>query len=80
MNTILKILFALFLAGVFYGIYLNTQGDDFHHQVFGISILFFSLIVMPLFIYHRYQQGKYKKYVLDPKSKNPFKIDEDKLK
>ncbi len=79
MKTVLKILFALFIAGVFYGIYLNIQGDDFYHQVFGISILFFSFIVMPLFIYHRYQLGKYKKYVLDPKSKNPFKIDEDKL-
>ena len=80
MKTFLKILFALFIAGVFYGIYLNIQGDDFYHQVFGISILFFSFIVMPLFIYHRYQQGKYKKYVLDPKSKNPFKIDEKDLK
>ena len=80
MKTVLKILFALFIAGVFYGIYLNIQGDDFYHQVFGISILFFSFIVMPLFIYHRYQQGKYKKYLLDPKSKNPFKIDEKDLK
>ncbi len=80
MKALLQILFALFILGVFYGIYLNVQGDDFHHQVFGISIIFFSFIVMPLFIYYRYQQGKYKKYVLDPKSKNPFKIEEEDLK
>ncbi len=57
--------------------YANIEKAD---VVIGLGVLFLSFILMPLFIYHRYQQGKYKKYVLDSKKKNPFQIDEDKLK
>lgn len=51
-----------------------------YRTVIGLSILFLSFILMPLFIYYRFRRGKYKKYVLDSKSKNPFKIDEENLK
>ncbi len=79
MKNFLLILFGLFIAGVFYGIYLNIEGNVFYHIVFGVSIIFFAFIFMPLFIFYRYQKGKYKKYKIDPNSKNPFKINKDQL-
>jgi len=79
MKIFLQILFALFILGIAGGIYLQATGNQKYHVVFGVSIIFFSFIIMPLFIYHRHQLGKYKKYVFDPKSKNPFKVDKDKL-
>ena len=80
MKLFLQFIFVLFILGVIAGIYLQTIGDKNYHIVFGISILFFSFIVMPIFIYHRHQLGKYKKYQLDPKSKNLFKLKEEDLK
>lgn len=79
MKLFLKILFALFILGVFTGIFLQLSGDKNYEIVFGLSILFFAFLFMPLFIYYRYKKGKYKKYQIDPNSKNPFKI-EDKSK
>lgn len=62
------------------GVYLKYQDHPKGEIVIGLSILFLSFILMPLFIFYRFRNGKYKKYVLDPNSKNPFKIDEEKLK
>ena len=62
-----------------FGGYLNLIGNSFYDVVIGIDILFLSFILMPLFIYYRYKKGKYKKYVIDPKSKNPFKINQKDL-
>lgn len=30
----------------------------------GLGVLYMSFILMPIFIYHRYKDGKYKKYVI----------------
>ncbi len=62
------------------GAYLKYQNHPKGEIVIGLSILFLSFILMPLFIFYRFKNGKYKKYVIDPKSKNPFKIDEENLK
>ena len=62
------------------GAYLKYQNHPKGEVVIGVSILFLSFIIMPLFIFYRFRNGKYKKYVLDPNSKNPFKIDEENLK
>jgi len=62
------------------GAYLKYQDHPKGEIVIGLSILFLSFILMPLFIFYRFRNGKYKKYVLDPKSKNPFKINEEDLK
>ena len=58
------------------GGYLKYQNHPKGEVVIGLSILFLAFILMPLFIFHRFKGGKYKKYVIDPKNKNPFKIDE----
>ena len=80
MNLLLKILFVLFLGSMVVGFYMKFTNQENADIVIGLGVLFLSFILMPIFIYHRYQQGKYKKYVIDPKSKNPFKIDEEDLK
>lgn len=80
MKILLKILFVIFLATLTVGFYLKYfTGYEKADAIVGIAILFLSFILMPLFIYHRHRLGKYKKYVLDGKKKNPFKIDEDKM-
>ena len=80
MKILLKILFILFLGSMVIGFYMKYSNTENADIVIGLGVLFLSFILMPLFIFYRYQQGKYKKYVLDPKSKNPFKIDEKELK
>lgn len=79
MKLFLQILFAAFVLGIAAGIYLQLTGDKNYEIVYGLSIIFFAFLFMPCFIYYRYKKGKYKKYVLDPNSKNPFKIDQKDL-
>ncbi|AUC16829.1 hypothetical protein BTO06_17505 [Tenacibaculum sp. SZ-18] len=66
MKTLIKILFVIFLVWMATGVYLlNTQ----HEQakiVMGLGVLYMSFILMPIFIYHRYRNGKYKKYIIKP--------------
>lgn len=79
MKIVLKILFFIFIGGLIAGFYLQNTNNESYQIVFGLDILFLSFILMPLFIYYRYKNGKYKKYVIDPNKKNPFKIDEKDL-
>ena len=80
MKLLLKILLILFLGAMIIGFYMKYSNNENADIVIGLGVLFLSFILMPLFIFHRHQQGKYKKYVLDPKSKNPFKLKEEDLK
>jgi len=79
MKIIVKILFYVFLIWILLGGYLAYIDFPKSEKIIGFGVLFLFFILMPLFIFHRFNQGKYKKYVLDPKSENPFKIDKDKL-
>ena len=64
MKTLIKILFVIFLIWMATGIYLlNTQHEK-AQIVMGLGVLYMSFILMPIFIYHRYKDGKYKKYVI----------------
>ncbi|CAL2062446.1 hypothetical protein [Tenacibaculum sp. 190524A05c] len=64
MKTLLKILFVIFLIWMITGIYLlNTQHEK-AQIVMGLGVLFMSFILMPTFIYYRYKDGKYKKYII----------------
>lgn len=65
MKLLLKILFALFVLGIATGFVLQIFDHEEHRMVIGLSILFLSFILMPLFIFYRFRKGKYKKYVLD---------------
>ncbi|NVK51976.1 MAG: hypothetical protein HWD85_03500 [Flavobacteriaceae bacterium] len=74
MKIFLKVLFIIFIVWMCVGVYLlNTQ-----HQkaqiVMGLGVFYLSFVLMPIFIYHRYRDGKYKKYQLnDEKLKNWLK-------
>ncbi|MBE7629421.1 hypothetical protein [Tenacibaculum piscium] len=65
MKTILKILFIIFLLWMLTGAYfLNTE----HLKapiIMGLGVLYMAFILMPLFIFYRYKDGKYKKYVIN---------------
>ncbi|MDO6740842.1 MULTISPECIES: hypothetical protein [Polaribacter] len=56
------------------GIYLVNTEHEKAQIVMGLGVLFLSFLFMPLFIYYRYRDGKYKKYILnDEKLLNAFK-------
>ncbi|MCB0475813.1 MAG: hypothetical protein KDC69_09055 [Flavobacteriaceae bacterium] len=79
MKLVLKILFLIFLVMLVIGFYLKNREYVKADLIIGLDVLFMAFVLMPLFIFYRYRQGKYKKYAIDPKSKNPFKIDKDKM-
>lgn len=80
MKLFIKILFVIFVAAICIGFYLKSDNHPKADIIIGLDILFLTFVLMPFFIYFRYRKGKYKKYILDPNKKNPFKIEEDQLK
>ena len=79
MKIVLKIFFFIFLGLMILGAYLKYINHPKSDIALGLGAFLMAFVLMPLFIFHRFKNGKYKKYVLDPNSKNPFKIDKDKL-
>ena len=69
MKTLLKILFILFLVWMTIGIYLLNIEHEKAQIVMGIGVMYMSFILMPIFIYYRYKDGKYKKYIIENKDK-----------
>jgi multisubunit Na+/H+ antiporter MnhC subunit len=77
MKLALKIMFVIFLVWMIIGFYLiNTEHQE-AQVVMGLGVFYFSFLLMPLFIYYRYRDGKYKKYILnDEKLMKAFKNQE----
>ena len=74
MKLVLKIMFVIFLIWVTIGIYLINIEHEKAQIVMGLGVFYFSFLFMPIFIYYRYKDGKYKKYILnDEKLKKAFK-------
>ena len=74
MKLALKIMFVIFLVWMTIGFYLINIEHQKAQVVMGLSVFYFSFLVMPFFIYYRYRDGKYKKYILnDEKLLNAFK-------
>ena len=74
MKTLLKILFVIFVIWMCVGIYLLQTEHPKAQIIMGLGVFFLSFLLMPIFIYHRYKDGKYKKYQLnDEKLKNLIK-------
>lgn len=74
MKKILIFLFITFLVWMIIGITLINQQHEKAEIVMGLGVLFLSFILMPLFIYYRYKDGKYKKYIInDQKLTEAFK-------
>lgn len=74
MKLVLKIMFIIFLVWMIAGIYLLNIEHEKAQIVMGLGVFYFSFLFMPFFIYYRYKDGKYKKYILnDKKLKEAFK-------
>ncbi len=69
MKLLLKILFAIFIIWMIIGIYLLNIDHPKSPIVMGLGVFFLSFLLMPLFIYYRYKDGKYKKYIIDKNRK-----------
>lgn len=67
MRTLLKILFIIFVVWMCVGGYLLNTEHPKAQIVMGLGVFFLSFLLMPIFIYHRYRNGKYKKYQLNDK-------------
>jgi len=67
-------MFIIFLVWMVTGLYLINTEHEKAQIVMGLGVFYFSFLFMPLFIYYRYRDGKYQKYILnDEKLKNAFK-------
>jgi hypothetical protein len=67
MKLVLKIMFAIFLVWIAVGIYMLNIDHEKAQITMGLGIFYFSFLLMPIFIYYRYKDGKYKKYILNDK-------------
>lgn len=71
-NTVL-IMFIIFVIWMLTGAYLVNIEHEKAQIVVGLGILYLSFIFMPFFIYFRYRDGKYQKYIInDEKLKQAF--------
>lgn len=73
MKLALKLMFIIFIIWVVTGIYLLNTDHEKAQIVMGLCVFYFSFLFMPFFIYYRYRDGKYKKYILnDQKLRDAF--------
>ncbi len=62
---LIKILFLLFILWMATGTILLNLAHPKAQIVMGLGVLYMAFILMPIFIYHRYKDGKYKKYIIN---------------
>ena len=73
MKLAIKIMFIVFVIWMIIGAYLLNTEHEKAKVVMGLGVLYLSFLFMPLFIYYRYRDGKYKKYILnDQKIREAF--------
>ena len=79
MKLLLKVLFITFVIWMCVGVYLLKTEHPKAQIAMGLGVFFLSFILMPIFIYYRYRDGKYKKYIInDEKLRKAFnRKDED---
>lgn len=65
MKLVLKILFIIFILWMCIGGYLLRIEHPKAQIIMGFGVFFLSFVLMPAFIYYRYKDGKYKKYILN---------------
>ena len=67
MKKLVIILFIVFLLWMSVGAYLLFITHSKAQIVMGLGVFFMSFVLMPFFIYYRYRDGKYKKYIINDK-------------
>ncbi len=65
MKKLVTLLFIIFLLWIATGGYMLSTAHPKAHTVMGSGVLYMSFILMPFFIYYRYKDGKYRKYIID---------------
>ncbi len=79
MKLLLKIMFAVFVVWLCVGVFLLQTQHPKAQVVMGLAVFYLSFVLMPVFIYYRYRDGKYKKYQLnDEKIRELLKNKENK--
>ena len=68
MKLALKILFIIFILWMLLGGYLEYINHSKGPIVMGLGVMYLSFIFMPIFIYWRYKDAKYKKYIINDKT------------
>ena len=68
MKSVLKTLFIIFILWMLLGGYLESTEHPKGPIVMGLGVMYLSFIFMPVFIYWRYKDGKYKKYIINDKT------------
>ena len=68
MKSLVKLLFIIFLLWISIGGYLEYTEHPKGSIVMGLGVMYLSFIFMPIFIYWRYKDGKYKKYIINDKT------------
>lgn len=68
MKNLLTLLFIIFLLWMAVGGYLEYTKHPKGPIVMGLGVMYLSFIFMPMFIYWRYKDGKYKKYIINDKT------------
>ena len=64
MKIALRIIMALIFGFALFGFYTNSVNEGEGEKFIGIGVLLFAFVLMPLFIYHRYNGRDLSKYSL----------------
>lgn len=73
MKTILKIILVIVIGFVAFGYYMNSNNNGEGEKFIGIGVVLFAFILIPLFIYHRYNGRDLSRYSI----RNLFQKEED---
>lgn len=61
------------------GIYLLNTEHEKAQIVMGLGVFYMAFILMPVFIFFRYRDGKYKKYQIDDNKINEWRKNANKF-
>jgi len=83
MRKIIIVLFLIFTLLILYGFWIKPDNLEYGHLFIGLGISGGIFIVMPLFLYHRWNKRDVKDYMLTKdsfKKMREFESTRDKLK
>jgi len=75
MKIVIRIVLLIVIVLIAFGIYTNSSSEGEGEKLIGIGVVVFSFVLMPLFIYHRYNGKDLSRYSM----RNMFQ-EEDKNK
>jgi uncharacterized membrane protein YukC len=64
MKYLIRLLVLAVICFVSYGYFYKNQGNEEGDKWVGIGIMIMALVLMPVFIYHRYRTKNAKDYML----------------